>query len=314
METLERFHQVQNAWRCLSDSTRRLLYDLRTHGSSSMKLSRELGGDSVDGCEAQLLELQKQQAKRDVENMEVQFQRVLYREKKTRGVIVRQAIYGDLTLREESFEECITGSRTIESEDLVGPLVEVAAPLQCLVEQHTIVLRGGASASKADLPGFYNPVPLNPEVELSLYMVYEFQGRLHEVFVGDREALSVPMRKHAVPAGKHRRGPFSPSNVGYLRHSRSQGSRRSGSSPIRQAKGEAGKDQHSRSQQPPQSRADKKRARVALARAVRAHRVESLQEPGEDHPSRREFLIVAMLSSLTIGAAFLVSRRLARGE
>eukprot|EP00435_Cladocopium_sp_Y103_P014428 s2167_g3.t1 len=32
---MERFHEVQAAWRCLSDPTRRLMYDLRTFGDSS---------------------------------------------------------------------------------------------------------------------------------------------------------------------------------------------------------------------------------------------------------------------------------------
>merc|ERR1711920_640972 len=136
----------------------------------------------------------------DVGNMEVLFERILRRERATRGVIVRIALYGNLRLREDCLDAVKAGQRTIEPEDLVGPFIDVAVPLQCLVEQHTIVLPGGASASKADLPGFYNPAPLDLEVEHSLYVLYEFRSALHEVIVSDRETLSLPRRKQEVPA------------------------------------------------------------------------------------------------------------------
>jgi len=209
---LERFHQVQSAWRVLADPTRRLLYDLRNFGESSMSASGAGGAEA----EAKLLSMQRDQAERDVRNMEDQLQKVLRREKAVRGILVRQALYGDLRLRPESLEEGLAGTRTLEASDLVGPVLEVTKPLQSFVEQHTIVLQGGPSSSKADLPGFYNPSPLNLGAAHSLYVLYEFRGQLHEVIVGDRETLSVPRRAHALVQGKAPRGPFSPANVALL--------------------------------------------------------------------------------------------------
>jgi len=224
-DVLDRFHQVQSSWRCLSDPTRRLLYDLRNFGRSSLadEAADKLGGTDVS-AEAKLSRLQKEQAMRDVSNMKVTIDRILRRERAARGIVVRAALYGDLRLREHCLEECCSGQRTIEKSDLVGPVIDVALPLQCLVEQHTIVLPGGASASKADLPGFYNPLPLDADAELSLYVLYEFRGLLHEVLIGDRETLSLPFRKHAIQEGKAARGPFSPANIALLRHRRGVGS------------------------------------------------------------------------------------------
>merc|ERR1719375_419153 len=149
--------------------------------------------------------------------MEVVHQKALRREGATGGVIVRRALYGVLRLREDRLREGLSGSRTIKPEDLTGPFCDVVVPLQCLVERHTIVIPGGVSSSKSDLPGFYNPLPLNEETELELYVLYEFRGSLHEVIVGDRETLSLPYRKHAVPMDQGPRGPFSATNAALLR-------------------------------------------------------------------------------------------------
>lgn len=205
---LEPFYQVQAAWRCLSDPTRRLLYDLRNFGSSSLNR-----GDS-DNAEDLLISRQKEQARLDLSNMEVELDKILRRERKAKGVLMCLALYGNLRLKEDRLELCVPGVRTIEASDLEGPVIDVTMPLQCLVERHSLVLPGGSRLSKSDLPGFYNPTPLDTDVELSLYVLYEFKGMLHEVIVGDTEPLSLPLRRHLVQVP---RGPFSPANVMLLR-------------------------------------------------------------------------------------------------
>ncbi|CAE7858338.1 unnamed protein product, partial [Symbiodinium necroappetens] len=71
-----------------------------------------------------------------------------------------------------------------------------------------------------DLPGVYNPLPLDSEAELSLYVLYQFQDATHEVTVGDRQPLSMPLRTHLVAKGTHPRGPFASSNADLLMHRR----------------------------------------------------------------------------------------------
>lgn len=286
---LEHFHQVQNAWRVLSDPTRRLLYDLRNFGRSSP------GGVQMDqdegnlAAETKLIQLQKEQAVLDISNMDVQLQKVLRREKAARGVLVMKALYGDLRLSDASFEDCMAGRRTIEKEDLIGPLVDVCVPLQCLVEKHSIMLPGGASMSKADLPGFYNPAPLRPDVELSLYVLYEFRGKLHEVIVGDRETLSLPFRRHAIPTGQTPRGPFSPANFEMMKGAEQQDS--------------AGRAL---------SAASGKALEKAFERAVESYRVRRLRPPvcakgegpSEEEPTRGEFATVAGMALTAFALAW----------
>jgi len=303
-EVTDRFHQVQNAWRCLSDPTRRLLYDLRNFGRSSLGCVED--GADLEGValqEEKLVGLQKEQALRDVDNMQVALEKVLRRERKAGGVLVRTALYGDLRLREELLEECSSGQRAIQAEDLVGPVLEVATPLQCLVEKHTIMLPGGAAASKADLPGFYNPLPLCNDAELSLYVLYEFKGALHEVIVGDRETLSVPLRRHAVPASSGPRGPFSPANILLLRKRAASGRGRA-SLP---ATGPAPRDGALHDSH---LAAPCVHAAQALARAVAEYRLESLSpapQPGEATP--QELLAVTLAAALFLAATAWIARR-----
>eukprot|EP00448_Togula_jolla_P014049 CAMPEP_0170580936 /NCGR_PEP_ID=MMETSP0224-20130122/6773_1 /TAXON_ID=285029 /ORGANISM="Togula jolla, Strain CCCM 725" /LENGTH=328 /DNA_ID=CAMNT_0010904041 /DNA_START=30 /DNA_END=1013 /DNA_ORIENTATION=+ len=276
-EMLDRFHQVQAAWRCLSDPTRRMLYDMRNFGRSCSKDIGDIGTDITPQQAAKLVDLQKEQAARDVSNMEHVLEKILRRETATRGVIIREALYGDLRLRADRLEENLTSLKTILAEDLIGPLIDVKLPVQSLVEQHTIVLHGGACASKADLPGFYNPLPMDHDIELSLYVLYEFKGNLHEVIVGDRETLSLPFRKHAVPPGKAPRGPFSPANITLRR-----APEKLGSSTV-------------------QSR-QRNSASRALWQAVKEYRFDGLllAERGWEEPTTREFIIMSVLAGMTL--------------
>jgi hypothetical protein len=222
-EVMDRkFHQVMSAWRCLSDPTRRLLYDLRNFGesfSSPTGLGAAASTETVAGVPQgpqamkMLADMQKKQAETDVANMQTSLEKVLRREKAKGGILIKIALYGDLRLREDKLAEGLAGKRTIERNDLRGPLIDVTLPMQCLVEQHTIVVQGGVSSSKADLPGFYNPSPLNKALEPELYVLYEFRCQLHEVIVGDREMVSLPRRQHMVPHSRVPRGPFSSANV-----------------------------------------------------------------------------------------------------
>eukprot|EP00439_Symbiodinium_sp_Y106_P054990 s4840_g7.t1 len=209
--TAEHFHEVQSAYRCLSHPTRRLQYDLRTFGRSSIAVGSE-GEELLVRC--------KEQAEIDLRNMEVQLRRILQEERKVKGLVVTQALYGNLQLREEILHEALVGDRPIRGEDLVGPWIDVTPALQCLVEEHRIILHGGVTASKVDLPGVYNPLPLDSEAELSLYVQYQFQDATHEVTVGDRQPLSMPLRTHLVAKGTHPRGPFASSNADLLMHRR----------------------------------------------------------------------------------------------
>ncbi|CAK9009140.1 unnamed protein product [Durusdinium trenchii] len=59
------------------------------------------------------------------------------------------ALYGNLQLREELLHESLKRDRTIGPGDLQGPWIDVTSAVQCLVEQHSIVVHGSSTSSKA---------------------------------------------------------------------------------------------------------------------------------------------------------------------
>lgn len=293
-EVLHRFHQVQAAWRCLSDPTRRLLYDLRNFDKTSTT------GDGVACPKAELNKLQQEQAAKDFSNMQHTIEKVLRKEQAKGGVIIKQALYGDLRLRPDRLQEGIAGKRTIEREDLIGPVIEVTMPVQFLVEQHTVVLQGGAAASKADLPGFYNPCPLDTDTELSLYVCYQFKGFMHEVLVGDRDMLSIPMKAHKQPAGKHLRGPFSPANVIMLRSLDTSPMLLSSNSASSSAEDVSRARSAGLTIKPTRKLVTHEQA---FNMEVDKYRFASLKGHSKGDPTPREFLIVAVASSLAVAFA-----------
>jgi len=282
---MERFHEVQAAWRCLSDPTRRLMYDLRTFGDSSAA-GKHAAGTAEMG--EMLLSRQKDQAALDLRNMEVELQRIVQKEQKRRGVLVRKALYGNLQLRAELLHEVLQGERPIQPEELQGPWIDVTSAVQCLVEQSAIRVHGSATYSKADLPGFYNPTPLNSQVELSLYVLYDFRETLHEVIVDDRESLTMPLRKHLV-SGDHPRGPFPSSNVELLLRRR-------------QLEAEVASPCSSPRQLDTRRVTRRRRIRTSeeeLQRAVKRHTVLRMQGPGF-WSLKREFNLLLLCSTALV--------------
>ncbi len=65
-------------------------------------------------------------------------------------------------------------------------------PLQVLVKDSALVMQGGGLST---LMGFYDPCPGDDK---QLRVRYRFHGALHEVTVGEADALRIPQRRHAI--------------------------------------------------------------------------------------------------------------------
>ncbi|KAM7401857.1 hypothetical protein PAMP_017134 [Pampus punctatissimus] len=65
-------------------------------------------------------------------------------------------------------------------------VIDVTVPLQCLVKDSKLIL---TEASKAGLPGFYDPCVGE---EKSLKLLYQFRGVMHQVISADNEPLRIP--------------------------------------------------------------------------------------------------------------------------
>lgn len=168
-DQLEFWSALQTAWKCLSNEARRMIYDIRREGKP---LSPE--------DKARIQKLQRDQAARDISNMQIQYQQSVEREKQKNGIIVLKALFGDLHPAEESSgqsREAVSNENVLQQEDedespsskqaqtdskvlekefgVVGPLIDVTIPIQCCVDNHRVILASGIG--KSDLPGFYNP-------------------------------------------------------------------------------------------------------------------------------------------------------------
>ncbi|KFG60314.1 DnaJ domain-containing protein [Toxoplasma gondii RUB] len=212
---------IQQAYAVLSDETKRLLYDIR--------IGVYKGKDKWTKV-AEVYQIQRERAARDIENMRIDYQSKLEHEKKVGGLIIRKALYGNLRLRHSLLEEEYSGP--IREDCLEGPFLNVTIPLQCQVDNSRFIFPGGSGSSMELLNGFYNPAPCVHEQDVCLYVLYDFRGVLHEVTVCDRSYLAMPLKSHRVSPVTGPCGPFAPSNVRSLRPRGSSDKSLARSSPL----------------------------------------------------------------------------------
>uniref|UniRef100_A0A673MFA6 DnaJ homolog subfamily C member 11 n=1 Tax=Sinocyclocheilus rhinocerous TaxID=307959 RepID=A0A673MFA6_9TELE len=121
----------------------------------------------------------KQEAEAAVLLMQESVRRIIEAEESRMGLIILNAWYGKFVT---------DNSRKHER----ARVIDVTVPLQCLVKDSKLVL---TEASKAGLPGFYDPCVGE---EKSLKVLYQFRGVMHQVLCGDTEALRIPKQSHRI--------------------------------------------------------------------------------------------------------------------
>jgi len=177
-----RWHLLQRAWHTLSDPCKRLTYHWR-----SQLIPR------TENVLRELLAEIKASHVIDEANMETSYKEISERERKN-GLSIIQAWYGDLHV--------CTDVRPVPLNDATsfrGPVLDVTKGVQCLVDNHKIILPAGTAARKSKLHGFqWLPINKRAGGERQLYIFYTFRGRLHECTVGDTEALWMPQKKHNI--------------------------------------------------------------------------------------------------------------------
>ncbi|KAM6171934.1 dnaJ homolog subfamily C member 11 [Erethizon dorsatum] len=121
----------------------------------------------------------KQEAEAAVRLMQESVRRIIEAEESRMGLIIVNAWYGKFV-----------NDKSKKSEKV--KVIDVTVPLQCLVKDSKLIL---TEASKAGLPGFYDPCVGE---EKSLRVLYQFRGVLHQVMVPDSEALRIPKQSHRI--------------------------------------------------------------------------------------------------------------------
>ncbi|XP_053530102.1 dnaJ homolog subfamily C member 11 isoform X2 [Ictalurus punctatus] len=123
----------------------------------------------------------RQEAESAVVLMQESVRRIIKAEESKMGLIVLNAWYGKFVMDTSQKQER-------------AKVIDVTVPLQCLVKDSKLLL---TEASKAGLPGFYDPCVGE---EKSLKVLYQFRGVLHQVLSGDTEALRIPKQSHRIEA------------------------------------------------------------------------------------------------------------------
>ncbi|KAM6046011.1 dnaJ homolog subfamily C member 11 isoform 4-T4 [Theristicus caerulescens] len=123
----------------------------------------------------------KQEAEAAVRLMQESVRRIIEAEEARMGLIVVNAWYGKFVNDNSRKNEKVK-------------VIDVTVPLQCLVKDSKLIL---TEASKAGLPGFYDPCVGE---EKSLKVLYQFRGVLHQVMSADTEALRIPKQSHRIDA------------------------------------------------------------------------------------------------------------------
>uniref|UniRef100_A0A9J7XFA6 DnaJ heat shock protein family (Hsp40) member C11 n=2 Tax=Cyprinus carpio TaxID=7962 RepID=A0A9J7XFA6_CYPCA len=121
----------------------------------------------------------KQEAEASVLLMQESVKRIIDAEESKMGLIILNAWYGKFVSDNSQKPER-------------AKVIDVTVPLQCLVKDSKLTL---TEASKAGLPGFYDPCVGE---EKSLKLLYQFRGALHQVLSGDTEPLRLPKQSHRI--------------------------------------------------------------------------------------------------------------------
>ncbi|XP_069598330.1 dnaJ homolog subfamily C member 11 isoform X1 [Ranitomeya imitator] len=123
----------------------------------------------------------KQEAEAAVRLMQESVRRIIEAEESRMGLIILNAWYGKFVTDNSRRNERVK-------------VIDVTVPLQCLVKDSKLIL---TEASKAGLPGFYDPCIGEDK---SLKILYQFRGVMHQVMSGDNEALRIPKQSHKIDA------------------------------------------------------------------------------------------------------------------
>lgn len=161
----EQFASCTRAYDVLRDPVKRAQYDLARGIIQRTPEERR-----------RINKMKRQQAERELSMMEAEAKKIRDAESQAQGLIILEALYGDL------------------SSNKVGATINVTVPLQCRVESSALFLQD--HNSKSWLEGFYDPLDNG---EPQLYVKYKFLGKLHECTIGDNDDLVIPIQEHAIP-------------------------------------------------------------------------------------------------------------------
>ncbi|XP_054165299.1 dnaJ homolog subfamily C member 11-like [Oppia nitens] len=114
------------------------------------------------------------------------YARIMDRETEKKGLIIDRALYGS----ESAIDRFKDNEETLSLDE---EAFDVVLPLQCLVNNDSTLTL--TDASKAQLPGFYDPCMGEDK---KLYIRYKYNERIHQILIDDSQALHIPAKVHLI--------------------------------------------------------------------------------------------------------------------
>lgn len=177
-DTTAMFTLINKAHAVLSDPVERATYDMVEGFQESTEENLE-----------KINKTNKENAERDVNLMKNTYELIVERERKTKGIIIKEARYG-------AIPSYVKKDQSIEYQCAHLPTIDVKIPVQCKVnESSKLYINSGES--KRFCSGFYDPIGESfSNTERSLIVRYKFRGKMHQVIVGDKASLQMPLKAH----------------------------------------------------------------------------------------------------------------------
>lgn len=177
-DTTAMFTLIAKAHEVLSDPVERATYDMVEGFQKST-------GENLDIINKK----NKEDAERAIQLMKHTYKSIVEREKKCHGIIIKEARYG-------AIPTYVRKDKSIRSQCLHVPTIDVKIPVQCQVDPNS-KLYINAGESKRWCSGFYDPIGrADSNTERNLIVRYKFRGKMHQVIVGDKASLQMPLKAH----------------------------------------------------------------------------------------------------------------------
>ena len=177
-DTTAMFTLIAKAHEVLSDPVERATYDMVEGFQKST-------GENLD----MINKKSKEEAERAIQLMKHTYKSIVEREKKCHGIIIKEARYG-------AIPTYVRKDKSIRSQCLDVPTIDVKVPVQCQVDPNS-KLYINAGESKRWCSGFYDPIGrADSRTERNLIVRYKFRGKMHQVIVGDKASLQMPLKAH----------------------------------------------------------------------------------------------------------------------
>ncbi|CRH00929.1 DnaJ protein, putative [Plasmodium relictum] len=208
----ECYYLIQKSYKILTDKFEKFYYDVLNNYIDESMIEVQRG---ILEKEADLIYANK------IDELKDEYNEKLKEEEKKNGLIIEKALFGNLALKDEYINNCLS-INPITEDHIQGPFLDLTVLLQCRIENSSLLFNDDASFAyflgipkpliKISSKNKKSYINILEDTEMHLYIKYKFLNVYHELIVVDRSTFTLPQSAHRV-FGNYICGPFSPVNV-----------------------------------------------------------------------------------------------------